>query len=123
MTDRPKQRTPASGTPEFVKEEITGVYEGDELKAIRARRSTDERIGRLEDKHDKLVESVTDVRVCVGEMNGKMDTVLDFIKTTQSENHRTERMRIGSRAKIIVAIVGAVGTGLGILITTLAGCV
>ncbi len=53
-------------------DEVTGKYEGDELKSMRARRPTDERITRLEEKHDKL-ESKVD------KLDGKVDQVDDKV--------------------------------------------
>lgn len=58
--------------PAEMPHEITGQYAGEELRAIRSRRPTDERIERLEDKHDALHEIVTETRVAVGEMRGEI---------------------------------------------------
>jgi outer membrane murein-binding lipoprotein Lpp len=58
----PKHATPPQGYPVFVGEEVTGAYEGDELREIRSRRPTDKRIERLEDKHDELRSDVREIR-------------------------------------------------------------
>lgn len=44
--------------PEHVDDIATGKVEGEELKAMRARRSTAERLERLEEKYDRLVHAV-----------------------------------------------------------------
>ena len=54
-------------------DEVTGRYEGEELKAARARRSTDRRAARLEEKHDELASVVSDVRVEVGQLKVESD--------------------------------------------------
>ena len=129
-----RRRTPPGGidrdvyvdkhaTPEFIAEDVTGQYQGEELARFRARRPTDERIGRLEAKHDKLVETVGAVDKTVANMAGKLETFLETIAADRREQHQTERMRIGSRAKVIIAIVGAIGKAIGVVGTMLAGCV
>jgi hypothetical protein len=115
------RKTPARGV-EFSNEPVTGVYEGEELARIRARRPTDERIGRLEDKHDKLVGTVTEARLDIAEMRAEVRTLIKHVESALTESHRTERVRIGSRAKVIVAVVGAIGALAGVLGTLLAGC-
>jgi len=92
----PKHKTPPAGVPDFVTEECTGRYEGEELARRRAHRKTDERVARLEEKYDKLVHSVLD------------------------KQERTERRQLDSRTKIIIAVIGAISAALGYL---LGGCV
>jgi hypothetical protein len=116
------RKTPARGV-EFIPEEVTGVYEGEELARFRSRRPTDERIGRVEVKLDRGDERLGALEQTVAKMDGKLDTVLDFIKSDRDNTHQTERIRIGSRAKVIIAIVGAIGTAIGVVGTMLAGCV
>lgn len=83
----------------------------------------DERVTRLEDRHDELADQVSDVRVVVGEMNGKLDAVLGHLQRSLSEQHQTERVRIGSRAKVIVGVVGALCTAAGAIVAAIAsGC-
>jgi hypothetical protein len=48
-----------AATPEFVCEDLTGRFRGEELKRVRReRRSTAARLEHLEDKYDRLVRSV-----------------------------------------------------------------
>ena len=48
-----------AAVPEFVCEDITGSYTGDELvNARRTRRSTEQRVEHLENKYDRLVHQV-----------------------------------------------------------------
>ncbi len=121
----PKHPTPLTGTPAFIEEEATGQCEGEALARIRARRPTSSRLRRLEEdrdadrrKHDELSETVTETRVLVGTMSGKLDTVLTHLAATHREHHATERIRISSGAKTIGAIIAALA---GIVGAYLAG--
>lgn len=71
---------------EFADEEITGQYEGEELELRRALRPPDDRIGRLEkkhdelrqdvrEKHDELKEDVSEVRSDVRGLSGQVSDV------------------------------------------------
>lgn len=102
--------------------EITGRYDGDELLQMRSKRPTDERIAKLEAKHDTLVETVTEVRLDVREMRAEVRTLVKHVELALSEQHKTERVRISSRAKLMIAIVGAVGTAIGVVVAALSGC-
>jgi hypothetical protein len=93
---------------EFVCEDVTGQYEGEELRAMREQRRPEDRISRLEAKHDSLSRVVGATREDVAKMTGKLDTFLEVVSSDRKLAHQTEHVRIGSRAKIIVAIVGAV---------------
>ena len=55
-------------------------------------------------------------------MEGKLDTALSVLVPERKEAHVTERARIDSRTKVIIAVVGAVGTAIGVLVTALSGC-
>jgi hypothetical protein len=114
-----KHPTPSPGVPAFIDEEITSQYAGEELRALRRKRPTDERIARLEDKHDKLDGKVDGIAERAARMEGKLDTALSLIVPEQG---KTARAHIDSRTKIIIAVVGAIGTALGIVITALSGC-
>ncbi len=75
--------TPKHGTriPVEVPQEVTGQYEGEELAQIRARRPTDKRIARLEEKHDELKSDVketkTDVKALTTAVNQLAVAVAD----------------------------------------------
>jgi seryl-tRNA synthetase len=58
-----RERDAASMVPEFLQDDITGKYEGEELEAQRERRPVTDRINRLEKKHDDLRVDLKDVRV------------------------------------------------------------
>lgn len=89
-----------------VHDEITGNLAGDDLKRERAKRPTDERIGRLEDKHDALVvkvgevsDKVSDTRESVAKVHGKleaqdvvMDQMLSLVK--RQAEHAFDREKI-----------------------------
>jgi hypothetical protein len=70
-------KTPPQGiavqltVPEPCDDEVTGRYEGDELRAARKKRPTDERLERLEAKADDMVA----LKASVGVLNAKIDGV------------------------------------------------
>jgi hypothetical protein len=117
-----RKTSPGYAIPDFVEPEATGNYEGEELARIRARRPTSERLARLEEKHDGLVETVTDVRVSIGAMSGKLDTVLTHVTATHREHQATERTRISSRAKVVGGIVTTLGAVIAAYLAGSAGC-
>jgi hypothetical protein len=134
----PKHPTPTRGTPEFVDEECTGRYEDEDdllaAREARAEQNPAKRIAILETEqkqdrrnHDSLVKVVTETRVEVAKISGQLEVLPDLvelIKGKQQTEHKTERVRINSRARVIIAIVGAVGTAIGIAITSaLSGCI
>lgn len=47
------KHTPPTGVPDFVTEECTGRYEGEELRIRRSHRPTDKRVERLEERLDE----------------------------------------------------------------------
>jgi hypothetical protein len=119
------KHTPRAGVPSFVEEEATGQCEGEELARIRSRRPTPTRLRKLEEdrdedrrKHEALAREVTETRVLVGTMSGKLDTVLSHV----TETHATERVRISSTTKTVASIVAAVGTALAAYLAGSAGC-
>ena len=115
-------RRRAEAAPEFVCEDITGQYEGDALRTERSKRPTDKRIARLEEKHDLLVKTVGETREDVAGMRGELRAFLVVVESERKAAHQTERVRITSRARIIVGIVGAIGVAIGAVITAMAGC-
>lgn len=103
------ERKRRESAPVEVDEEVTGKHEGDELARLRAQRPTDQRIARLEEKHDDLSKSVS-------RMEGKLDTAIDFIKVKASEDGMTARSRISTNGKVMIAIGTA---AIGALVTIL----
>lgn len=90
---RAEAPTPVEGTPQvLIHDEITGQYEGDDLRKERARRPTPERISRLEDKQDKheqrfgrIEADITATRVDVGLINGKMTLVPELVELLKKQ--------------------------------------
>lgn len=130
---RERHAAPAQGVPEFEVEEFTGRYEGEELAAMRKKRPTDERIGRLEEKHDSLTTTVNNLRVDVASIDGKLDVLPELVsllkgKTTaeaaaRADEHATKRLGMTNRTKIVLGILGVLGSGgIGALISALSGC-
>lgn len=105
---------------EFVSEECTGRYEGEDLQRVRARRPTPERIARLELKHDRLAEVVTDVRVDV-------KTLLVLAEESKAERERRVAMEEQAQTLALAkrktwpAIIKAIGAALALIIAALVG--
>jgi uncharacterized protein (UPF0335 family) len=58
-----REREMSSVVGEFLQDDVTGKYEGEELKAQREVRPVTDRVQRLEKKHDDLRADLKDVRV------------------------------------------------------------
>lgn len=110
--------------PHEVQDPVTGVLQGPALVEARKKRPTDERVGRLEDKHDKLDEKVDAIDSKVSRMEGKLDTALSFITHSTNQQHMTNRVRISTRGKVIIGVAGAIGVIATAVATVLAagGC-
>jgi len=123
-----RRSTPAAGIDEFAVEPATGVIDDPaELAAVRRKRPTDQRIAHIEKRIDEVAadgkataSALTEIRVSVGEMRGELRTALNHIAL----GHTTEQVRIGSRAKVIVGVVGAVCTAVGAVVAAIVsqGC-
>lgn len=104
MTDkRTTGVAPQVAVPGEVFDEATGSYEGEALAQIRARRPTDERIGRLERKHDQLAGDVSDIKATVGEIRGEMKVwpkLIEQLKDTVSKS--LERDHVTFKAQVDV---------------------
>jgi len=83
-----KERESAVPEVRFPEEEITGRLQGEELAQARERRPTDERIGRLEQKHDQLANEVGGVRVAVATMAGKLEVLPELVKVVKDVAER-----------------------------------
>lgn len=71
-------------------DDITGKFEGEELRQMRrSKRDTDERIERLEVKHDSLVKVVTETRLEVANMSGKLDVLPELVDAVRATAERT----------------------------------
>lgn len=114
-----RYRRAPSPAVEYVSDEPSGAIEDpDARRVVRSRRTTKARLEKLEEKVDTQVSVTTEIRVDVAGMRGELKSFL----TTLSESNRTERVRIGTRAKVIVAVVGAVSAIAGAVIAAMAGC-
>jgi hypothetical protein len=104
--------------PVLVPEEddYTGRYEGEELAEMRSQRSIDRRVGKLETKHDDLVEKVGAMHGDLREMRGEFRQAMTTLNATLTEGAKTQRTRISTNGKIIIAIVGAAITMIGTVI-------
>lgn len=118
-------RKEREAAPEFVEEECTGRHDGEELEHLRARRPTPERLRRLESKqdddrkaHQDLAKLVNETRVELAGVRGELKVLpelVELIKGKSADEQKTERVRLNTRAKIIIALVGLGSAGLGLL--------
>jgi hypothetical protein len=114
----------AGAVSNVVDEEITGRHEGAMLHSLRARRPTDQRLERLEDKHDGLVVIVTRIEVSHGEMTGKLDTLVDLAGAAAVEREKRAELEAAERErarKHIVPIIKAIGIALALIAAALLG--
>ncbi len=100
MTDErdryvPKHPTPAKGVPEFSPEEVTGQYEGEELRVMRGHRPNEKRLGRLEAFKDIATAEFADIKVSLADLRGDQkaqNVTLSNIEKHLSENRHRERV-------------------------------
>jgi hypothetical protein len=121
--------TPRMGVPEFVDEDATGKYEGEELARIRARRPITGRISKVEIRVDDIdntliatIKSLAETREAVARIDGKMDALLDLGAKAEQERqarHTADLAAAESRRKFIIALIGALGTALAVIVTAL----
>ena len=120
-----RDRTGAQAAiPAIVDDEITGRHEGAELRSLRARRPTDQRIERLEEKHDDLLVVVTRIEVSHGEMTGKLDTLVSLAGAAAVEREKRAELDAQERERArthIVPIIKAVGIALALIAAALIG--
>jgi hypothetical protein len=111
VTDRDVlvDKHPQLSAPHEIDDPVTGVLQGPALAAARSKRPTDERVGKLEAKHDKLDEKVDVIATQVSRMEGKLDTALSFIQTAATQKHITDREHISTRGKIVIAALTTLG--------------
>lgn len=158
MPDDPRDhRAPAKGIPirhitersgrseSFSAEEVTGVLEGDDLRTARSHRPTDERIFRLEEKHDVLDAKVDRIEVAVADMGGQFKVIprlVDAMEKATTAFQQREHVTLTAKVDIdkvqaignvevkkakwqllikIVAILGAIGTAISTAIAA-KGC-
>ncbi len=118
------RRARSEAVPVTFDDELTGQHEGEELRRMRAKRPTDQRLQRLEDKHDELRDIVTRIEVTHGEMNGKLDTIVDMAgaeavaRTARAEAEAAERER---RRTHIVPVIKAIGVAIAMIVAAILG--
>ncbi len=65
-------------------EDLTGKYDGDELRELRAKRPTDKRLEKLESFKDEVIERMGKVEVAVADMGGQMKILPSLVETMQN---------------------------------------
>ncbi len=83
---------------EEIEEEVTGQHSGEELRKMRARRTTGERVDRLEVKHDHSDakidahgERIGKLEVVVADFGGQMKILPDLVDTMKSATNALQR--------------------------------
>lgn len=107
-----RRRTPRAGVPVEIPDEVTGNYQGEELRTWRGRRPTPERLQRIEDKQDRFEENhaelakvVSATREDVSAMRGEMKTLprlVDLIEKMASGAHvaLTAQVKVDAAEKL-----------------------
>ena len=100
-----------AGIPQEVDEVGTGVVEGDDLRRIRARRPTAQRLERLEDKHDVLAAEHADMRAAVGRIEGQLEGLGPMVASLQKSADRlADRDDLHFKATLQVDQAARLGT-------------
>lgn len=60
-------------------DDLTGNYNGEELKELRSKRPTDKRLEKLEEFKDDALERMGKVEVAVADMGGQMKIIPDLV--------------------------------------------
>jgi hypothetical protein len=87
-------------------ETVTGNYEGETLREFRRQRPTGERLDRLEVKHDSLDAVVTETRVAVGRIEGKLEVLpklVSIIETAAQARNEREHVTFTSQVSVDTA--------------------
>lgn len=114
----PERIRAALAAPSFDTEEVTGQYSGDELRAIRSKRTTSERLERLEVKHDDLKQDFGNrlgrVEIAVADMGGQfkiipslINTMQDATKAMQQRDHVTFTAKVDVDKAVAIDVVEA----------------
>lgn len=115
------KHTPGRGVE--IPEEVTGQYEGEQLAHFRNKRTTHERLDRLENKADAAATDAGEMKAAIAGMSAKLDTFLDFIKADRAAEHQTAQLSISTRGKVAIGVAGAIATAVAAAITAgMAGC-
>lgn len=126
LESRARRRSPVLGVPATSwDDDITGQYQGEDLAQARARRPTVQRLARLEAKQDEDRGNLHELAVGLAGIRGELKVLpelVELIKSKSNNEHQTRRLSMTTRARVIIAVVGALGTGLGVAIAALSGC-
>lgn len=92
----------------------------DELAELRALREPDDRLGKLERKHDKLEATVTETRVDIGHIKGSVETIKDLAVRAEQERdarHKREAEERASWWRNLPLVIKALGVAIAAIIT------
>jgi hypothetical protein len=101
---RARKEREGAGIPEdFDDEEYTGKHDAEDLARLRATRTSDDRLRRLEKKHDAISDIVHETRADVREMKGQLvvlPDLVDEIRATAKETRDRESRRDAEDADV-----------------------
>lgn len=95
----------------------------EELRRIRQRRPTPERLDKLETKHDELGKEVSTIRTDVAHMKGRVETLVEYAAKAEAERERRAAADVAAeerRRKHVIALIGALGAAIAGIVTALA---
>lgn len=104
--------------PDFVEEDLTGRIDisEEEKAALRAQRPEDKRLLSLEKWRTESTKWQLEVTGTLGKVDGKLDTLSQFLGMKTAEDGKTARAKITTNGKVLIAIVTA---AIGALVTIL----
>lgn len=117
-------RQERDAAPEQVDEDVTGQYSGEVLRVMRARRGTHERIGRLEEKHDKLADEVGEIAKNSREMKGSLGMLVEMTGKAEAAREAREKREAEERASKragLPTLIKAIGYSVAIIIAAALG--
>jgi hypothetical protein len=131
-----RKDTPVGGlaVPHHVAEPGTGVVEGEALRQVRESRPPSERMAHLELRVDGVVADLGEIKGDIGELRGDVHGIKGMLERdleerraerqarlqTETNQVGLEKVRLNSRAKIILGILGVISAAIGGAITLLA---
>lgn len=112
-----RARRDRTAAPHEVQQEVTGQFEGEELREARGRRPTNERLERLEEKGDRTA-------ALIERFDSKLDTIIALGERSEAERKRRSDMDAAERAakrSMVVPVIRAIGIAVAIIIAALLG--
>ena len=103
-----RHRTEPRGIPVELPDDITGQYEGEELRTFRGKRPTWQRLDRLEDHKDQAIAMFAAVDAKLGMLVGHAEKAEE--REENRENREHEAREADRRRKWVLALIAGVVT-------------